>query len=274
VSAAVHQLRKASEQEQTTIELWPEKGESEDDFMARCTAELTVCIGDRAESVCAEKWEASKELGKNAVGEPFITKRFVGAAAAEPCGASCLGCKGKSKEEILREARANIAGARSDLAAHVVQQRPEDPVRAWRRDGEAAQERAAKRMVRSTRGRAVEQQQGADTGSWPEWVRGEIRAEHERMIEIIGGVVAAERERVSDELATKIKALEAANAELRGLLFEKVGAIAERAGKAQLELGQRIATCERAMIGLKAQADTIEQTSNAVREYYKRFYGE
>jgi hypothetical protein len=184
---------------------------------------------------------------------------------------------GKNKEEILRAARANIAGAKQETAAYVAPPyRPEDPVRKWAREHS---ERAANRIVHSTRGHAVEQQQSADaTNSWAEWVRTEIRAavaaEHEFMIDIIGRTLGEERNRAGENLETKVKTLEAEIATLRGLLHEKVGGIAERAGKTHLELGQRLTTCERAMIGFKAQTDTLEQTLSDVRAYYRKLYGE
>jgi hypothetical protein len=84
-------MARAREREDTEIELWPEKGENEDDFMDRCVGELTICIGDRAETVCADKWESSLELGKKG----FVTLSMLsGDLALAPCGTSCLGCRG------------------------------------------------------------------------------------------------------------------------------------------------------------------------------------
>lgn len=88
--------RARAPREDTEIELWPEEDENEDDFMDRCVSELTVCIGDRAGSVCEDKWEASKELGKKG----FVKRGMLdGNLAIEACGSSCLGCHGVDLKE-------------------------------------------------------------------------------------------------------------------------------------------------------------------------------
>jgi hypothetical protein len=182
------------------------------------------------------------------------------------------------RAEALAKAKETITGAKADLlAAASMTHRVEDPVRRWAREGKAREDRMQRGAQLKYKLQEQRQQQGSG-GDWATWVAGEIRAavqsEREFMREVIGGVIAQERERVRDELETKVKALEAANAELRGLLLEKVGGVAERAGRSQLELGGRLATCERAMIGFKAQTDAIEQTFNDVRAYYRKLYGE
>jgi thioredoxin reductase len=89
-------ITRARERVETEIELWPETGESEDDFMDRCISELEVCIGDRAGAVCEDKWDASKELGKKG----FVTLSMLnGDLAIAPCGTSCLGCQGVDARE-------------------------------------------------------------------------------------------------------------------------------------------------------------------------------
>jgi hypothetical protein len=88
--------------EQTEVELWPEKGESEDAFMSRRVADLTVCIGaSAADRVCSDKWEASQELGKKG----FVTAALEGNLAVEPCqggSCSCGGTKGASVVDLPR----------------------------------------------------------------------------------------------------------------------------------------------------------------------------
>jgi len=75
----------------TEVELWPETGEKEDEFLDRCIDALTPCIGDRAEEVCADKWASSAKLGKKG----FVSRAaLTGNLAIEPCGKSCLACGG------------------------------------------------------------------------------------------------------------------------------------------------------------------------------------
>ena len=81
----------------TKIELWPEEGESRDDFMDRCVVALTKCIGaTKAPRVCANKWRKSEKLGKKAM----ITRADIEAEddadlLIEPCGRTCLSCEGR-----------------------------------------------------------------------------------------------------------------------------------------------------------------------------------
>jgi hypothetical protein len=179
------------------------------------------------------------------------------------------------KAEILREARGHIA-AKNDLAAHVVQHRPEDPVRKWARE-HSAQERAANRIVHSVREHAaVEQRADSGGGDWATWVRNEIRAavkaEHEFMVEVIGGVIAEERRRAEEESERKIKALELQLGELRGLLRERVGEIAEKSGKNYLELGQRLTEIEKSAVGMKTQIEVAEKMSTEAATFFRKMF--
>jgi hypothetical protein len=85
------ETRARQPREQTEIEIWPEEDESRDDFMDRCIDELTPCIGDRADEVCVEKWDASGKLGKKG----FVARDLLtGDLAIAPCGKTCLACDG------------------------------------------------------------------------------------------------------------------------------------------------------------------------------------
>src|SRR5262245_27693874 len=76
----------------TEIELWPEDGEQRGEFMDRCIRAMIKCVGrDRAHDICSEKWDGSLKLGT----KQHVTRAMVtGNAAIEPCGESCIGCKG------------------------------------------------------------------------------------------------------------------------------------------------------------------------------------
>jgi hypothetical protein len=85
------ETRARAPREQTEIEIWPEEDEAQDDFLIRCIEELTPCIGDRADSVCSEKWDASDKLGKKG----FVKREMLtGNLAIAPCGKTCLACDG------------------------------------------------------------------------------------------------------------------------------------------------------------------------------------
>jgi hypothetical protein len=84
--------------EETEVELWPDQDEGRYDFMDRCILALIPCVGeDKANEVCAEKWDESKRLGRNPPKKSFI--KFYGLSAnlvVEPCGKACVACKGAS----------------------------------------------------------------------------------------------------------------------------------------------------------------------------------
>ena len=96
-----------AEREQTEVEVWPVTGESRQDFLDRCIVDLTPCIGDRAEEVCEDKWEASKELGKKALGKQMFSLRTSTDSnlAIEPCGKTCRACDGADAPFLTDEQR-------------------------------------------------------------------------------------------------------------------------------------------------------------------------
>jgi len=78
----------------TEIELWPEHGEDEGEFLDRCVYALTPCIGaDRAEEVCGDKWDASGKLGKKGyVTRDQLSGELASNLVTEACGKTCLAC--------------------------------------------------------------------------------------------------------------------------------------------------------------------------------------
>jgi len=86
------QHHKAPKREDTEVELWPEEGETLDDFIERCVEELTVCEGPaKAEIICRTKWSNSRKLGTKGL----VTLSMVGSlAATAPCGKKCIACEG------------------------------------------------------------------------------------------------------------------------------------------------------------------------------------
>jgi hypothetical protein len=182
------------------------------------------------------------------------------------------------RAEALAKARETIVGAKSDLLAAAAPTATRiDPVANWKADGERrlAEERAARSERRQEERRELRrQQQGAD--QWVEWVAAEIRkavaAEHERMVEIVAGVLAEERERTGENLETKIKALELQIGELKGLLRERIGEVAEKSGAAFLSLSQRLTEIEKNAVGMKVQIDTAEKMSTEAATFFRKMF--
>ena len=89
-------LARAKEPPKTEIELWPDKDESQQDFMDRCIVALTKCVGPiRAPRVCRNKWRKSEKLGK----KELVTRAAIAAEneadlLVEPCGKACIACEG------------------------------------------------------------------------------------------------------------------------------------------------------------------------------------
>lgn len=85
--------RKAKEEDQTEVGVWPEEGETEDEFMLRCHVEMDKCVGEaKAEEVCSTKWEESEKLGKK--GFIIDLKLLSATALIAPCGKACVACAG------------------------------------------------------------------------------------------------------------------------------------------------------------------------------------
>jgi len=79
----------------TVVELWPEKDESREEFMGRCTTALSKCVGPKkAPRICATKWRKSEKLGKKEIGQAFVARGLGESEATEACGETCVGCKG------------------------------------------------------------------------------------------------------------------------------------------------------------------------------------
>lgn len=195
----------AAEDDQTEIELWPETGEDREEFLDRCVEALIPCIGeDDAVDVCTAKWTELLDLGKKG----FVTRSMLaGNAAIEPCGESCMGCKGRDapydpRQAILDQARETLRRT-AHLTVSTKSVLPPDESLADRRYREAI-ERKAERD-------AEQQQQHRLTDYEAAQLEARVRAE-------LAGTVAAERGFMMELLAEFLAHVERQTNEKVGLL--------------------------------------------------------
>ena len=184
-----------AEREQTEVEVWPVTGESRQDFLDRCIVDLTPCIGDRAEEVCEDKWEASKELGKKALGKQMFSLRTSTDSnlAIEPwCGKTCRACDGADApfltDEQRRAVRDEWAATLERLPDFKPRARPLDiptPHERWK-----AEAREQEHRRREKEAKMAEANNAAYWNAVDERIEQAISANHEHNLAVMAEVLA------------------------------------------------------------------------------------